>query len=266
MLEAGQLTDSMGKRCDLRNALIVLTTSPTNVPLPSGWGAAPAAATGGGGGGSRAAGSEGTVRTVEVPEGHVHPEACAGDAGGGRAVGGGHSAHSAAAQCLQPEETSVGPSGSSRSGGGGGEAVPQQRRQEAVHPLRLLPSELLSRLDAAVSMQPLGQADMKQVVDLQLEDMRAALHQQGIELHVEPAAVRWLAKRGATPASGARRLATLLREQLLQPVADALLARHAVAQQGEQQQQHGLVASGGAAAVATVRVGERSECLEVSLS
>ncbi|EFN53395.1 hypothetical protein CHLNCDRAFT_6558, partial [Chlorella variabilis] len=119
--------------------------------------------------------------------------------------------------CLQPD------AGGSRLGAAPQQQQQQQQQQAAVHPLRHLPSELLSRLDCQVSMAPLSPADMLRVVELQLAECQAALGQQGIGLRVEPDARRWLAARGLSPASGARRLQSLLREQLLLPVAEALL-------------------------------------------
>lgn len=212
MLESGQLVDSMGKRCSFRNAVLVLTTSPTTAPLPAGLAPAAASSAGSSSGGSDG-GSSGGTTVVQVPEGHVHPEAYAsGDSG--RHGGGGHSAHSAAAQALQPGCGDSAQQGAV--GAGAGAAAP-------VHPLRYVPAELLSRLDAAVSMQPLSAADMRRVLELQLAECCAALEQQGVRLTVDDAAAEWLATHGCSPVSGAARLQPLLREQLLLPAAEALL-------------------------------------------
>lgn len=209
----------MGKRCDFRNTLMVLTTSPTTVPLPPGWGSyegPPATAFSPA---SRARDEEVTAgrgrdtaittTTTVVPEQHIHPEAAASgwDSGSSSSSAG---AHGAAAQCLSPEAANR-PNASGTSA--------------AVHPLRYLPSELLSRLDAVVSMQPLSAADALRVVQLQLAECHEALQQQSVSLVVSPDAQRWLAERDLSSASGARRLQPLLREQLLLPIASALL-RH----------------------------------------
>jgi hypothetical protein len=217
-LDSGHLQDSMGKRCDFRNAVLVLTTSPTNAPLPPSWAATqaaaaavgPAPAADGSIGSISGSGSNGGD-TVLAPEGHIHPEAFAGG-DSSKSGSGSHNAHSAAAQSLEPDAV-AGPSAGQQ----------QQRQQQAVHPLRQLPAELLSRLDVALSMQPLGPADMVRVVEMQLAEFGAALAAQGIQLQVDPAAQHWLAAHGMSPVSGAQRLQSLLREQLLLPVADALL-------------------------------------------
>lgn len=242
MLESGQLQDSMGKRCDFRNAVLVLTTSPTAAPLPAGLAGSVLA-------GGRPqqqsplqhAGEQPDATlsasdawqqgptSVVLPEAHVHPEAYAGDAIGA-AGGSTHSAHSAAAQCLQPEE------------------APRTARQP-VHPLQHLPAELLSRLDAVVSMQPLGRADMERVLGLQLDEAQVALRRQGVELQVDAAARAWLAQRGHSPLSGAQRLQALLREHLLLPIAEAVLQRRLEEQQAAQQER--TVVSGEAAAPAS---------------
>jgi hypothetical protein len=207
VLESGELRDAMGRRCDFRNALLLLTTSPTGQPLPG-------SLAGGGPCLAAAAASPGHSSGE-----HVHAEA---SATSGSSSASSH--HSAAAQGLQQEAEHgrVGGSGSSSRGSAGGAGV-----NPAVHPARLLPGELLSRLDSVVSMQPLSQADMRQIVELQLADVQAALQQQGITLSMHSAACDWLAKHGASVEAGARRLQPVLREQLLLPAAECLLANQA---------------------------------------
>lgn len=205
----------MGRRCDFRNALLVLCTIPTAAPMPAGWGAASAAAEPPQGMAPALEGGHRDGSTVVAASEHIHPEAFAsGEAGGGS------TAHAAAAQCLQHD----------------GGAARDHAGAPAHHPLLLLPSELLARLDSVVSMARLSPADALRVVELQLEECGRALEQQGVRLQVEPAAQRWLAERSVSPAAGARRLQPLLRQQLLLPVAEALLRqRLAGAVAGEQQ-------------------------------
>lgn len=204
VLESGQLTDSMGKRCSFRNSVLVLTTSPTTAALPAGWAVVAAEVGGEADASSSSSGGDG-MTVVGVPEGHFHLDA----SDSGRPSGNWHSAHSAAALALEDEAT--------RSTKRPGQLT------APVHPMRYVPAELLSRLDAAVSMQRLSAADMRRVLELQLADCSAALGQQGIQLTVEDAAAAWLATHGLSPVSGAQRLQPLLREQLLLPVAEALL-------------------------------------------
>lgn len=253
VLESGQLHDSMGKRCDFRNAILVLTTSPTTAPLP-GSEPQPQQQAGGGSDAAARSGSAGQpgATTVVLPEAHVHPEAYAGDSSG-VAGGGTHSAHSAAAQCLQADE------------------APPAGRQ-AAHPLRHLPAELLSRLDAVVGMQQLSGTDMLRVVDLQLGEVQATLPQQGVRLQVDAAARAWLAQRGCSPLSGARRLQALLREQLLLPIAGAVLQRRLEEQQRHQQERAAApgdaaaAAGGGTPAVlAAVRLASDGTRLEIAV-
>ena len=250
VLETGQLVDSMGKRCNFRNTILVLTTSPTTAPLPSladgGPHGSSSSSIGGGGGSSSAGSSDPDV--VSVLEGHVHPEVYAGDASRGSTHGG----HSAAALCLQPEEGS----GRGQQAVPTQQAVPAQQAQQAAHPLRYVPAELLARLDAALSMQPLSLAEMQQVLELQLAGIQADLSQEGLQVQVTAAAQQWLAARGLSPASGAQRLRPLLREQLLLPVADVLLQQRLAQRQAE----------GGNAAplVVSVAVADDGSRLEVS--
>ncbi len=106
---------------------------------------------------------------------------------------------------------------------------------------------------------------MERVVDLQLAEMQGMLQQQGIVLQVNAAARAWLAERGRSPVSGARRLQALLREQLLLAIADAVLQRRL-----EEQQARGAVpgagpdaASEGGLAVAAVRLAPEGTRLEI---
>ncbi|PRW59843.1 ATP-dependent chaperone [Chlorella sorokiniana] len=247
VLETGQLVDSMGKRCSFRNTILVLTTSPTTAPLPSladgspsggnsssSSGGSSSGSSGDDGGSSSSSssastgsrrGTSGDPDVVSVLEGHMHPEVFAGDASRGST----HSGHSAAALCLQPEEASS----TASAAAGAQPAAPAQQAQQVQHPLRYVPAELLARLDAALSMQPLSTADMRQVLELQLAGIQADLEQQGVLLQVAAPAQQWLAARGLSPASGAQRLRPLLREQLLLPVADVLLQRRLAQRQQE---------------------------------
>ena len=252
VLETGQLVDSMGKRCDFRNAILVLTTSPTNAPLPTL--AGPGSSSGGGG----SSGGDGDPTVVSVLEGHVHPEAYAADASRPST----HTGHSAAALCLQPEEGSGGSSGAGGAGGQQAHRQARQAQQQAVHPLRYVPAELLARLDAALSMQPLSAADARRVVELQLADIQAALVQQGVQLRVDAAAQEWLAAQGLSPVSGAQRLRPLLREHLLLPVADTLLQRRLERQAGA----GGAGADGAEPLAATATLAADGGRLDVSIN
>ena len=58
---------------------------------------------------------------------------------------------------------------------------------------------------------------------LQLRELQALLQEQGLELQVQEAVVAWLARESYDPEYGARPLRRLLRRQLENPLATAML-------------------------------------------
>jgi ATP-dependent Clp protease ATP-binding subunit ClpB len=84
--------------------------------------------------------------------------------------------------------------------------------------------ELLNRLDEQVVFRRLGRAELAQIVEIQLERVRARALAGGVRLSVSPAACEHLADAGYQPAYGARPLRRAIQRLLLDPLTELLLA------------------------------------------
>jgi ATP-dependent Clp protease ATP-binding subunit ClpB len=83
--------------------------------------------------------------------------------------------------------------------------------------------EFLNRIDEIVRFRQLTEADLEQVVEIQLEGLARRLEARRLTLEVTPAARAWLARRGYDPTFGARPLKRLIQRQIGDRLALALL-------------------------------------------
>ncbi|MGH8885286.1 MAG: ATP-dependent chaperone ClpB [Egibacteraceae bacterium] len=83
--------------------------------------------------------------------------------------------------------------------------------------------EFLNRLDEILIFHRLGRAELRAIVDVQLRRVRQRFAQRDLGLELTDAAKDWLADRGYDPVFGARPLKRVLRKELEDPVALALL-------------------------------------------
>ncbi len=84
--------------------------------------------------------------------------------------------------------------------------------------------EFLNRIDEIIFFNPLGRAQLDQIVTIQLERFRTLLADRGLELTLTPAATQLIAERGFDPVFGARPLKRSLQKNLIDPLANVLLA------------------------------------------
>ena len=84
--------------------------------------------------------------------------------------------------------------------------------------------EFLNRIDASVVFRSLGRADIDQIVDLELENLRARLREHEIEIQLSPESLSLLAERGYDPDFGARPLRRVIQQLLEDPLAETLLS------------------------------------------
>ncbi|MEB3222384.1 MAG: AAA family ATPase [Candidatus Sericytochromatia bacterium] len=111
----------------------------------------------------------------------------------------------------------------------GGESEDSQRwermREAALEALKeAFRPEFLNRVDDTVVFQPLGKAQLLDIVDKLLADTRAKLTDQGIGLTLSEAGRRALAEAGFDPVYGARPLRRAIQRELEVPLGDMLLA------------------------------------------
>jgi ATP-dependent Clp protease ATP-binding subunit ClpB len=83
--------------------------------------------------------------------------------------------------------------------------------------------ELLNRIDEVVIFRPLGKAEIKQIVDIQLRSLRRRLAERNITLDLTEPAKELVAREGFDPVYGARPLRRAIQKDIVQPLAMRLL-------------------------------------------
>ena len=83
--------------------------------------------------------------------------------------------------------------------------------------------EFLNRVDEIIIFNTLSIEDVERIVDLQLNEIRGRLRDQGLFIELSDAARKWLAKQGYDPQFGARPLRRALQRYVESPLSVALL-------------------------------------------
>ena len=83
--------------------------------------------------------------------------------------------------------------------------------------------ELLNRIDDVIIFHPLTEENLKDVVELLIQEVRKLLSEQNINLNVTPEAKAWLVKRGYDPVYGARPLRRAIQRYMENPVSTKIL-------------------------------------------
>ena len=83
--------------------------------------------------------------------------------------------------------------------------------------------EFLNRIDEIVMFQPITEADIRKIVDIQLKRVVEMTEKNGIHLQVTDDARDWLAKSGYDPVYGARPLKRVIQKAIVDPLAMKLL-------------------------------------------
>jgi ATP-dependent Clp protease ATP-binding subunit ClpB len=84
--------------------------------------------------------------------------------------------------------------------------------------------EFLNRIDEVIVFQPLGKAEIREIVDMQLKRLAAQLEENGYLLEVTDAAKDLIAEEGYDPVYGARPLKRVIQQRLQNSLANELLA------------------------------------------
>src|SRR5205814_9011298 len=93
----------------------------------------------------------------------------------------------------------------------------EEQRREVFRP------EFLNRIDEIVEFKPLTREQLGEIVELQLERLRARLAERGLELELTDAAKELVAEAGWDPTYGARPLKRALQRLTEHPLARRLL-------------------------------------------
>jgi ATP-dependent Clp protease ATP-binding subunit ClpB len=103
--------------------------------------------------------------------------------------------------------------------------TPEQRDQAVLDDVRgYFRPEFINRIDEIVVFEPLGQEQIREIVEIQLRGLRARLAERDVALEVTEAALDHLAAVGYDPAFGARPLRRAIQRELQDPLALKLLS------------------------------------------
>lgn len=85
--------------------------------------------------------------------------------------------------------------------------------------------EFLNRIDEIIMFTPLNEAEIEEIVGLQINGIKKMLANNGVELRVTPEAVKLLAREGYDPEFGARPVKRVIHRQVLNRLSKDILAQ-----------------------------------------
>lgn len=83
--------------------------------------------------------------------------------------------------------------------------------------------EFLNRIDEVIMFRPLSRKDIRGIVEIQLNQLKHTLAEQGISLAITPQAMDWLAHEGYHPEFGARPLKRVIQKRVLRQLSRQML-------------------------------------------
>ena len=83
--------------------------------------------------------------------------------------------------------------------------------------------EFINRIDDICVFHPLGQAQIRAIVDIQLGQLKKRLLDRNLELRLDDSALDLLSEAGYDPVYGARPLKRAIQQQVENPLAQAIL-------------------------------------------
>jgi len=84
--------------------------------------------------------------------------------------------------------------------------------------------EFLNRIDEVVMFRPLSLSQIREIVQIQLNNVRKTLENNNLKLKVSDAAIDWLAKHGYDPQSGARPVKRLIQKEIINELSKEIIA------------------------------------------
>jgi ATP-dependent Clp protease ATP-binding subunit ClpC len=113
-------------------------------------------------------------------------------------------------------------------GEGSQEASFQRIEEEILAELRRTFSpEFINRIDEVIVFNPLGERELRAIVDILLADVNLTLSERGLRLEVSESAKEWLlAKAGVEPSTGARPLRRTIQRHIQDSVSEILINQH----------------------------------------
>ncbi|MEO7801125.1 MAG: AAA family ATPase, partial [Ginsengibacter sp.] len=105
------------------------------------------------------------------------------------------------------------------------EEIVEQTRLEVLNLLRqTIRPEFLNRIDEVIMFQPLMRKEIRQIIEIQLNNLKKLLFVNGIVLKFSDYAIDYLAENGFDPQFGARPLKRLIQKQVVNQLSKKLLA------------------------------------------
>lgn len=83
--------------------------------------------------------------------------------------------------------------------------------------------EFLNRIDEVILFHPLMKNDIKKIIEIQLNQLKSVLNENGIELTFSEYALDFLAENGYDPQFGARPLKRLIQKEIINPLSKKIL-------------------------------------------
>jgi ATP-dependent Clp protease ATP-binding subunit ClpA len=84
--------------------------------------------------------------------------------------------------------------------------------------------EFLNRIDEIILFTPLTKEDLKKIVTIQFDRIRATAMRQHINLEISDAAIEWLSNAGFDPAFGARPLKRVMQRKITNRISELILS------------------------------------------
>ncbi|MDE5941708.1 MAG: ATP-dependent chaperone ClpB, partial [Muribaculaceae bacterium] len=102
----------------------------------------------------------------------------------------------------------------------------EKTKQEVLDMLKqTIRPEFLNRIDETIMFTPLNQAEIEEIVGLQVKGVKKMLAANGITLEVTPAALKFLAEEGYDPEFGARPVKRVIHRLVLNRLSKDILAQ-----------------------------------------
>ena len=88
---------------------------------------------------------------------------------------------------------------------------------------KLLNPELINRIDDVIVFNALTKAEISKILDIQIADLASRVSQKNLKIVVQNDAKEYLIEHGYNPAMGARPMKRLIRKEIEDPLAMAIL-------------------------------------------
>lgn len=103
--------------------------------------------------------------------------------------------------------------------------IMEQTRNQVFEMLKqTIRPEFLNRIDELIMFAPLDESQIEEIVRLQISMVQKTLKENGIELHMTEAAIRFIAEEGFDPQFGARPVKRAIQKYVLNDLSKQLIA------------------------------------------